>query len=120
MIQQHCVLTESGPANGGGRNELFEAVEASDYNSASPGIDAGQGGETMTERVARPRVRVLVVDDHAVVRAGFKRILDATDDLEGVRTGRRRLLGEDWRGHCCNQAAQCQTAQPTARPCANR
>jgi two-component system response regulator NreC len=29
-------------------------------------------------------IRVLVVDDHAVVRAGLRRILDAEDDLEAV------------------------------------
>ena len=29
-------------------------------------------------------IRVLIVDDHAVVRAGLKRVLDAEDDIEAV------------------------------------
>ena len=29
-------------------------------------------------------IRVLVVDDHAVVRAGLRRVLDAEDDIETV------------------------------------
>ena len=31
-------------------------------------------------------IRVLVVDDHAVVRAGLASLLDTTDDLECVGT----------------------------------
>ena len=30
------------------------------------------------------RIRVLLVDDHAVVRAGFRRLLEATPDIEAV------------------------------------
>jgi len=29
-------------------------------------------------------IRVLVVDDHAVVRAGLRRVLEAEDDIEVV------------------------------------
>ena len=29
-------------------------------------------------------IRVLIVDDHAVVRAGLRRVLDAEDDIETV------------------------------------
>jgi two-component system, NarL family, invasion response regulator UvrY len=47
-----------------------------------------EGGETMTqgERAALPsrKTRVLIVDDHALVRAGFKQLLDTTDDLEAA------------------------------------
>ena len=47
-----------------------------------------EGGEMMTQgdRVALPgrRTRVLIVDDHALVRAGFKQLLDSTDDLEAA------------------------------------
>ncbi len=38
----------------------------------------------MNDDLTQSRRRVLIVDDHAVVRAGFKRILDATDDLEAA------------------------------------
>ena len=45
-------------------------------------------------------VRVLIADDQALVRAGFRMILDAEDDLEvvgeagdGARGGRRRRAG---------------------------
>jgi DNA-binding NarL/FixJ family response regulator len=31
--------------------------------------------------VSRPPIRVLLVDDHAVMRAGFRMILEATDDI---------------------------------------
>ena len=47
-----------------------------------------EGGETMTqgERAALPgrKTRVLIVDDHALVRAGFKQLLDTTDHLEAA------------------------------------
>jgi two-component system invasion response regulator UvrY len=34
--------------------------------------------------VSSRKARVLIVDDHALVRAGFKRLLDATDDFEAA------------------------------------
>src|SRR3569833_1783100 len=43
-------------------------------------VDAGSA------RGAGPVIRVLVVDDHAVVRAGLSSLLAATDDLECVGT----------------------------------
>lgn len=36
----------------------------------------------MTEEVSTQKKRILVVDDHALVRAGFRELIDATDDLE--------------------------------------
>jgi DNA-binding NarL/FixJ family response regulator len=33
------------------------------------------------ESVAGARKRILVVDDHALVRAGFKELIDDTEDL---------------------------------------
>ena len=43
-------------------------------------------------------VRVLIADDQALVRAGFKMILDAEDDLEVVGEADRRLAGgRAWR-----------------------
>jgi two-component system response regulator NreC len=39
----------------------------------------------MTRKAATPKaIRVLVVDDHAVVRAGLRRVLDAEKDIETV------------------------------------
>jgi DNA-binding NarL/FixJ family response regulator len=38
-------------------------------------------GERMHEERTEGRKRVLVVDDHALVRAGLKKLIDATDDL---------------------------------------
>ena len=47
-----------------------------------------EGGEVMAQgdRTGLPgrKTRVLVVDDHALVRAGFKQLLDTTDDLEAA------------------------------------
>ena len=34
--------------------------------------------------MAIAKTRVLIVDDHAVVRAGFRQLLEATDDLEAA------------------------------------
>jgi two-component system invasion response regulator UvrY len=78
MATDHATHDESGPA------ELVEAAPASVYHLTPPGIAAGQAGTPMTDEVAQPKLRVLVVDDHAVVRAGFMRILDSTDDLEAA------------------------------------
>jgi DNA-binding NarL/FixJ family response regulator len=36
------------------------------------------------DAVAIAKTRVLIVDDHAVVRAGFRQLLEATDDLEAA------------------------------------
>src|ERR1700687_422232 len=38
-------------------------------------------GESMNVAENR-KVRIVLVDDHAVVRAGFKQLIDSTDDLE--------------------------------------
>ncbi len=39
----------------------------------------------MTRKAAAPKaIRVLVVDDHAVVRAGLRRVLDAEKDIETI------------------------------------
>lgn len=36
----------------------------------------------MNSVATTPKKRILVVDDHALVRAGFRELIDATDDLE--------------------------------------
>ncbi len=66
-----------------GPQDPLEARPVSVYNFPRPD-GAGQPGEAMNEPVAPTRQRVLIVDDHAVVRAGFKKILDATDDFEAA------------------------------------
>jgi two-component system invasion response regulator UvrY len=39
-------------------------------------------GERMNVSTEKSKVRVVLVDDHAVVRAGFKQLIDSTSDLE--------------------------------------
>jgi DNA-binding NarL/FixJ family response regulator len=39
-------------------------------------------GGRMTELMEKRKVRIVLVDDHAVVRAGFKQLIETTDDLE--------------------------------------
>src|SRR5437763_1049498 len=39
-------------------------------------------GEGMSEVTGNRKVRIVLVDDHAVVRAGFKQLIETTDDLE--------------------------------------
>src|SRR6202158_1150287 len=39
-------------------------------------------GERMSEVTKNRKVRIVLVDDHAVVRAGFKQLIETTDDLE--------------------------------------
>ena len=64
--------------------DVFDAGVAGDYNAAESGAIAGLRGETMIENAARPKQRVLVVDDHAVVRQGLSQILSAQPDIRVV------------------------------------
>lgn len=43
-----------------------------------------KGASTGSVPVATQKTRVLIVDDHAVVRAGFKQLFETTDDLEAT------------------------------------
>src|SRR5947209_6666632 len=45
--------------------------------SASDSSDGGMVGVVLSRKT-----RVLIVDDHALVRAGFKQLIDGTEDLE--------------------------------------
>jgi two-component system invasion response regulator UvrY len=45
-------------------------------------VERRRQGANMTEVVSTQKKRILVVDDHALVRAGFRELIDATDDLE--------------------------------------
>lgn len=80
----HARRPPTGPraGAGGAARGCFDAGPAADYNRAEPGAFAGHDGDPMNTEGAHPKQRVLVVDDHAVVRAGFRKILDATDDFE--------------------------------------
>ena len=51
---------------------------------APPHRVVARGRDDDRRRGAAVTIRVLVVDDHAVVRAGLRRILDAEDDVETV------------------------------------
>ncbi len=41
-------------------------------------------GNARSEHLTTSKTRVLIVDDHAVVRAGFRQLLETTDDLEAT------------------------------------
>jgi two-component system, NarL family, invasion response regulator UvrY len=41
-------------------------------------------GKARSELLTTSKTRVLIVDDHAVVRAGFRQLLETTDDLEAT------------------------------------
>ena len=54
-----------------------------EYNGAEVGIQRpGTEGAMPQAAAAAHKVRVLIVDDHAVVRAGFKQLIETTGDLE--------------------------------------
>src|SRR6202165_1244453 len=53
------------------------------YNADVAGVSPRQSsGERMSEVTQNRKVRIVLVDDHAVVRAGFKQLIETTDDLE--------------------------------------
>jgi two-component system invasion response regulator UvrY len=53
------------------------------YNADVAGVAPRESsGERMTEVMENRKVRIVLVDDHAVVRAGFKQLIETTDDLE--------------------------------------
>jgi len=60
------------------RNDACSIIEAGAPVATYP-VQEGSG-----ESVSSRKARVLIVDDHALVRAGFKRLLDATDDFEAA------------------------------------
>ena len=53
-------------------------------------LSAPGGGDTVPAAVA---IRVLIVDDHAVVRTGLRLLLDREEDIEVVGRGGRRRRG---------------------------
>ncbi len=59
-------------------------LAASCVESAPPVSDAVPELETVVERSSGRCVRVLLVDDHAMVREGLRSILDSYDDLDVV------------------------------------
>ena len=68
----------------------------------------GAGTTLVAEVPVLVTIRVLIVDDHAVVRTGLRRILDAEADIETVgeapRRRARRLRGDRdaRRTSCCS------------------
>jgi two-component system invasion response regulator UvrY len=53
------------------------------YNAEVSGSPRRESfGEFMNVVTENRKVRIVLVDDHAVVRAGFKQLIDTTDDLE--------------------------------------
>ena len=52
----------------------------------------------MTHLPARPKIRLLIADDHAVVRSGLRSILESEDDIE--------VVGEAADGHQALEMAQ--------------
>src|SRR5438105_14161438 len=53
------------------------------YNAHDAAISPRKAsGEGMSEVTGNRKVRIVLVDDHAVVRAGFKQLIETTDDLE--------------------------------------
>jgi two-component system invasion response regulator UvrY len=62
-------------------SENLDPAAAPDYNRVVPGTPTARSGDAMNEDATPTKRRVLIVDDHAVVRAGFRKILDATDDF---------------------------------------
>jgi two-component system, NarL family, invasion response regulator UvrY len=53
-------------------------VAYNDVAAERPGL---RPSSFMDHVIDKRKVRVLIVDDHAVVRAGFKQLIDTTDDL---------------------------------------
>jgi DNA-binding NarL/FixJ family response regulator/class 3 adenylate cyclase len=60
-------------------------VESADLASDFPPLSsAAREREISVEEVRPPRMRILIVDDQALVRAGFRMILEAEEDIEVV------------------------------------
>jgi two-component system invasion response regulator UvrY len=62
-------------------DENLDPAAPPDYNRVVPGTPTARSGDAMNQDATPTKRRVLIVDDHAVVRAGFRKILDATDDF---------------------------------------
>jgi two-component system invasion response regulator UvrY len=50
----------------------------------TPNLNPSESRPLMNGAERNAKQRVLIVDDHALVRAGFKQLIDSTDDLEVV------------------------------------
>jgi DNA-binding NarL/FixJ family response regulator/class 3 adenylate cyclase len=60
-------------------------VECADLPSDFPPLSGAAGEKELSvEEVRPPRMRILIVDDQALVRAGFRMILEAEEDIEVV------------------------------------
>jgi len=52
--------------------------------TANLSTELKSAGNARSELLTTSKTRVLIVDDHAVVRAGFRQLLETTDDLEAT------------------------------------
>jgi DNA-binding NarL/FixJ family response regulator len=60
-------------------------TDCADLPSEFPPLSSAAGeNEISVEEVRPPRMRILIVDDQALVRAGFRMILEAEEDIEVV------------------------------------
>jgi two-component system invasion response regulator UvrY len=75
-------MPASSAASASARRIAFDCGAAAGYNRPPLDAPAGHDGERMDSVAGGSRRRVLVVDDHGVVRAGFRKILEGTDDFE--------------------------------------
>ena len=59
-------------------------VESAELARDFPPLSSAAGEKEISVEARAPRVRILIVDDQALVRAGFRMILEAEEDIEVV------------------------------------
>ena len=83
----------AGPA---GRTGIAGSRCSSDLAADAGGrltVESAPGRGTRSSWTRRPVIRVLVVDDHPLARAGLEHLLGALDDIARRRRGRERRRG---------------------------
>src|SRR5262249_4574549 len=74
-----------GPAARGGAGARRDArARRAARRAARDRVGRGRGDDGRRRRPGAVTIRVLIVDDHAVVRAGLRLLLDAEEDIETV------------------------------------
>src|SRR5258706_16440216 len=69
---------------GSPRNQWQRSGGATKMLTTTPDVDPNRSIPVMNGVDHGAKQRVLIVDDHALVRAGFKQLIDGTEDLEVV------------------------------------